>query len=209
MLYSLFVFLLVFFGGFSIMSIEMLGGRILAPYFGSSIYVWGSIITIFMVALSIGYLIGGQLSLVRPSLRKFGTLFLICSFAVTPMVMFAEPVMELVFEHFWEDPRYGSLIAATGLFFIPTVTMGVISPYAVRLLVQNTHHSGSVAGRLYFVSTAGSAAGVLMTSFYFVLWWEVNTILYMLAAILGVCGVAALSTGIVLGRRALAAGVEE
>lgn len=209
MLYSLFVFLLAFFGGFSIMSIEMLGGRILAPYFGSSIYVWGSIITIFMVALSIGYLIGGQLSLVRPSLRKFGTLFLICAAAVTPMVMFAEPVMELVFEHFWEDPRYGSLVAASGLFFIPTVAMGVISPYAVRLLVQNTHHSGSVAGRLYFVSTAGSAAGVLMTSFYFVLWWEVNTILYMLAAILGACGVAALSTGIVLGRRALAAGVEE
>ncbi|MDX1444017.1 MAG: fused MFS/spermidine synthase [Gammaproteobacteria bacterium] len=208
MLYALFVLLLAFFGGFSIMSIEMLGGRILAPYFGSSIYVWGSIITIFMVALSIGYLIGGQLSLVKPSLRKFGGLFLICSAAVTPMVIFAEPVMELVFEYFWEDPRYGSLLAATGLFFIPTVAMGIISPYAVRLLVQNAHHSGSVAGRLYFVSTAGSAAGVLMTSFYFVLWFEVNTILYMLAGILAVCGISAVTVGVLLGRRALAVGAE-
>lgn len=54
------VLLLAFTSGFIIMSVELLGGRILAPYFGSSIYVWGSIISIFMVALSVGYLIGGD-----------------------------------------------------------------------------------------------------------------------------------------------------
>jgi len=62
------IFLLAFTGGFVIMSIELLGGRILAPWFGSSVYVWGSIITVFMVALSLGYLIGGRLSLKNPSL---------------------------------------------------------------------------------------------------------------------------------------------
>lgn len=205
MVYALFVFLLAFAGGFSIMSIEMLGGRIMAPFFGSSIYVWGSIITIFMVALSIGYLVGGQLSLKHPSLRKFGGLFLFCAFAVTPMAWIADPLMEWVFMRM-EDVRYGSLIAATGLFFLPTVAMGIISPYAVRLLVQNTHHSGSVAGKLYFVSTAGSAAGVLMTSFYFVLWFEVNTILFLLAGVLGVCGASALAAGVALGRRAVPVG---
>ena len=205
MVYALFVFLLAFAGGFSIMSIEMLGGRIMAPFFGSSIYVWGSIITIFMVALSIGYLVGGQLSLKHPSLRKFGGLFLFCAFAVLPMAWIANPLMEWVFIRM-EDVRYGSLLAATGLFFLPTVAMGIISPYAVRLLVQNTHHSGSVAGKLYFVSTAGSAAGVLMTSFYFVLWFEVNTILFLLAGVLAVCGAAALAAGIALGRRAIPVG---
>ncbi len=203
MVYALFVFLLAFAGGFSIMSIEMLGGRIMAPYFGSSIYVWGSIITIFMVALSIGYLIGGQLSLRRPSLTKFGGLFLFCALAVLPMAWIANPLMEWVFMQM-DDVRYGSLLAATGLFFLPTVAMGIISPYAVRLLVQNTHHSGSIAGRLYFVSTAGSAAGVLMTSFYFVLWFEVNTILFLLAGILAACGAAALAASAALGQRALA-----
>ncbi|HEX6928526.1 MAG TPA: fused MFS/spermidine synthase [Gammaproteobacteria bacterium] len=203
MVYALFVFLLAFAGGFSIMSIEMLGGRIMAPFFGSSIYVWGSIITIFMVALSIGYLIGGQLSLRRPSLTKFGGLFLFCACAVLPMAWIANPLMEWVFMRMI-DVRYGSLLAATGLFFLPTVAMGVISPYAVRLLVQNTHHSGSVAGKLYFVSTAGSAAGVLLTSFYFVLWFEVNTILFLLAGVLAVCGMSALTASAALGRRALA-----
>lgn len=203
MVYALFVFLLAFAGGFSIMSIEMLGGRIMAPFFGSSIYVWGSIITIFMVALSIGYLIGGQLSLRRPSLTKFGGLFLFCAVAVLPMAWIANPLMEWVFM-LMIDVRYGSLLAATGLFFLPTVAMGIISPYAVRLLVQNTHHSGSVAGKLYFVSTAGSAVGVLMTSFYFVLWFEVNKILFLLAGVLALCGVAALAAAVALGRRALA-----
>ena len=202
MVYALLVLLMAFAGGFSIMSIEMLGGRIMAPFFGSSIYVWGSIITIFMVALSIGYLIGGQLSLKEPSLKKFGGLFLFCAVAVMPMAWIANPLMEWVFMAV-EDVRYGSLLAASGLFFLPTVAMGIISPYAVRLLVRNTHHSGSIAGRLYFVSTAGSAAGVLMTSFYFVLWFEVNTILFLLTGVLAVCGVAALAAATALGRQAV------
>lgn len=201
MFYALLVFLLAFSGGFSIMSIEMLGGRIMAPYFGSSIYVWGSIITIFMVALSIGYLIGGQLSLRNPSLKKFGALFLFCALAVMPMAWIANPLMEWVFMRI-EDVRYGSLVAATGLFFFPTVAMGIISPYAVRLLVHNTHHSGAVAGKLYFVSTAGSAGGVLMTSFYFVLWMEMDHILFMLAGVLAVCGALALTGAAVIGERA-------
>lgn len=192
MYFAIFVFLAVFAGGFSVMSIEMLGGRIMAPFFGSSIYVWGSIITIFMVALSIGYLVGGHLSLKEPSLKKFGGLFLICAVTVLPMVWVDESLMEWVFMAV-EDVRYGSLLAAMGLFFVPTIAMGIISPYAVRLLVQSTHHSGSVAGKLYFVSTAGSAAGVLMTSFYFVLWFEIDTIIFLLAGILAACGVASLT----------------
>ena len=77
-----------------------------------------------------------------------------------------------------EDPRYGSLFAAIFLFFIPTSILGMISPYAVRLMVQNEAHSGQMAGLLYFISTLGSAAGTLGTSFYFVLWFEVNQILW-------------------------------
>lgn len=204
MFYALLVFLMAFAGGFSIMSIEMLGGRIMAPYFGSSIYVWGSIITIFMVALSVGYLLGGHLSLRNPSLRKFGALFLLCAAAVMPMIWIAQPLMEWVFMRV-EDVRYGSLLAAIGLFFIPTVAMGVISPYAVRLLVHSTHHSGSVAGKLYFVSTAGSAAGVLMTSFYFVLWFELDTIIFLLTGVLALAGAAALAASTTIREQAVPA----
>ena len=79
-----------------------------------------------------------------------------------------------------EDPRYGSLLASIVLFGLPTVILGMISPYSVRLLVENVAESGRVAGALYFVSTLGSALGTLMTSFYFVLWFEVNSIILLL-----------------------------
>ncbi len=72
------------------------------------------------------------------------------------------------------------LLAAVLLFAMPTVILGVISPYAVRLRVAHVDQSGDVAGRLYFVSTLGSALGTLATSFYFVLWFEINTIVGLL-----------------------------
>lgn len=186
-MYAFLIFFMVFVGGFSVMSIEMLGGRLLAPYFGSSIYVWGSIITIFMLALSIGYLLGGRVSLKAPSLRKLGVIFLVCAVSCLPMIFVGELFMEWIFLRIY-DPRYGSLVAASALFFIPTTAMGFISPYAVRLLVENTSHSGAVAGKLYFVSTAGSALGVLITSFYLVLYFEVDQILLALAAALALAG---------------------
>lgn len=183
------VFLLAFTSGFIIMSIELLGGRILAPYFGNSIYVWGSIITVFMVALSIGYLIGGQLSLMAPRLSKYGFFFVAAATTAIPTIAFGDQFMDWVFQRI-EDPRYGSLAAATILFFIPTAILGMIAPYSVRLLVNETHQSGKVAGGLYFVSTLGSALGTLITSFYLVLLFEINQILITMAMVLLTCFIA-------------------
>ena len=172
------IYLLAFSGGFVIMSLELLGGRILAPYFGSGIYVWGSIITIFMLSLSIGYLLGGRLSVHNPSSSRFAAIFAVAAVLLLPLTIYAQGIMEFIFLRV-EDPRYGSLVTSIVLFGLPTVILGMISPYSVRLLVDNVAESGRVAGSLYFVSTLGSAIGTLMTSFYFVLWFEVNTIIIL------------------------------
>jgi len=173
------IYLLAFSGGFVIMSLELLGGRILAPYFGSGIYVWGSIISIFMLSLSIGYLLGGRLSVHNPSSSRFAAIFAVAAVLLLPLTIYAQGIMEFIFLRV-EDPRYGSLVTSIVLFGLPTVILGMISPYSVRLLVDNVAESGRVAGSLYFVSTLGSAIGTLMTSFYFVLWFEVNTIIILL-----------------------------
>ena len=186
------IFLLAFSGGFTVMSIELLGGRIMSPYFGSSIYVWGSIITVFMLSLSLGYLGGGRLSLANPSLARFGLIFLGGGVAMIPLILTGDRVMDWVFLLI-EDPRYGSLAASSLLFVLPTIVLGMIAPYSVRLLVRETHTSGQVAGMLYFVSTLGSALGTLATSFYLVLWFEVNTILFALVATMFLMGVLALT----------------
>ena len=186
------IYFLAFSSGFSIMGIELLGGRILAPYFGSSVHIWGSIITVFMLSLSFGYLLGGKLSIRHPSLTKYGLIFLVASIMVVPIALFAEPIMAFIFSHI-EDRRYGSLLASTALFFIPTIILGMISPYSVRLLVTNSERSGQVAGGLYFVSTLGSALGTIITSFYMVLAFDVNTIILGFAGVLGTLGLTAIS----------------
>ena len=186
------VFTLAFTSGFIIMAIELLGGRILSPYFGSSVYVWGSIISVFMISLSAGYLTGGRLSLNQPNLTRYGGFYILAAFTLLPTVLFGDTVMDFVFLRI-EDPRYGSLVASALLFFVPIAVLGMIAPYSVRLLVQDSHRSGHVAGVLYFVSTFGSAIGTLMTSFYFVLWFEVNEILLAMSAILLLGGITSIT----------------
>jgi len=188
------ILLLAFCAGFSIMCFELLGGRMLAPYFGSSVYVWGSIITIFMLALSIGYLLGGKLSLFNPNLNKYGAIFILSAVCIVPTIFFSNEIMDWVFERV-EDPRYGSLLASTLLFLLPTVIMGIIAPYSVRILTESKHSSGQTAGLLYFVSTIGSAIGTIFTSFYLVLWLEINQILWLTVSIMFTSGLIALSLG--------------
>lgn len=187
---------LAFCAGFSIMCFELLGGRLLAPYFGSSVYVWGSIITVFMLALSIGYLVGGKLSLFRPSLRKYAAIFMTSAFSIMPTIFFSESIMDWVFELI-EDPRYGSLLASMFLFLLPTAVMGMIAPYSVRILTVSKDSSGQTAGFLYFVSTLGSAIGTILTSFYLVLWLEINQILWLTFLLMLVAGLVALSVSYV------------
>ena len=197
--FSIFVVCAAFVSGFCIMAIEMLGARIMAPYFGGSLSVWGSILTVFMLALACGYLIGGRLSARTPSLVSYSYFFIAAAVTSLPIVLFADAIMRPIFLAI-EDPRYGSLLASLFLYFIPTTILGMISPYSVRLLVQTSDHSGQKAGLLFFVSTLGSAAGTLGTSFYLVLWFEVNEIVLGTSAALLSIGLALLLAGIA-GRR--------
>jgi hypothetical protein len=173
--------------GFFVMAIELLGARLLAPTFGSSIYVWGALITVFMLALSIGYLAGGRYSMRKPTHRKLGMILALAAVTALPAVAWSESLLEVI-SIAVPDPRYGSLLAATALFLVPTALSGMVSPYAVRLMVQESASAGRHAGQLYFASTFGSATGTLLTSFYLVLWLEVNQILLSMILVSGLLG---------------------
>lgn len=188
---NILIYFLAFSSGFSIMGIELLGGRILAPFFGSSVHIWGSIITVFMLSLSLGYLAGGKLSVHSASLNRYGLIFMFAGLTVFPIAFSSQAIMEVIFLAI-EDTRYGSLVASMALFFIPTVILGMISPYSVRLLVTDKNKSGQVAGFLYFVSTLGSALGTIITSFYLVLWFEVDNIITAFSSLLILLGLIAI-----------------
>jgi len=149
--------------------------------------VWGALITVFMLALSIGYLAGGRYSMRKPTHRKLGMILLLAAITALPAVAWSESLLEVI-SIAVPDPRYGSLLAATALFLVPTVLSGMVSPYAVRLMVQESASAGRHAGQLYFASTFGSATGTLLTSFYLVLWLEVNQILLSMIFVSGLLG---------------------
>jgi hypothetical protein len=188
---QLLTYLIAGWSGYYVMAIELLSGRILAPNFGNSIYVWGGIITVFMVALSVGYLVGGQLSVFAPTQGKLAALLLTAAAATLPIVIVGEPVLDWIFNRV-HDPRYASLLASSMLFFVPTAVSGMVSPYAVRLLATNLRATGRSAGLLFFVSTFGSAAGTILTSFYMVLWFEINQIFVGMIVISALIGLATL-----------------
>lgn len=170
------IYIMAFTAGFSIMAVELVAGKLMAPYFGSSVYVWGSIISIFMLALSFGYLIGGKLSTKNPSIKKYSGIFGVAGLTVCLVPSSYETIFS--FASSINDPRYGSLLGALILFTPLSIALGAISPYSIRLLTESNESSGSTAGKLYFVSTMGSALGTIATSFYLVLIFDINTIIY-------------------------------
>ena len=100
------IFLIAGWSGFFVMSLELLSGRILAPNFGNSIYVWGGVITVFMLELSVGYLLGGRLSLRDASLRRLALLLMLAAAATIPVIVLGDAALDAVFDRV-EDPRYG------------------------------------------------------------------------------------------------------
>jgi hypothetical protein len=177
--------------GFYVMLVELLSGRLIAPSFGSSIYVWGSVIFVFMLGLAIGYLLGGIFSRYSPSVSRLCGILIASALSTLPTLLFGTQFLDFMFDTV-RDPRFGSLVTCLGLFLVPTIFAGMVSPYAIRIIVKNRESSGHDAGYLYFISTIGSSLGTLLTAFYLVLLFEVNTILMVaigISMIVGCLGV--------------------
>jgi len=172
---------LVFVCGWAVMSLEILGGYILTPFFGSDIYVWGSVIGVFLLSLAIGYFLGGKLSRRYVKPLCLSAVIIVAAVCVAVLPLFYKKVNNAIFDLWVAESETGEqwacLAAATVLFLIPTTLLGIVSPYAVRLAATDVSSVGEKAGVLYAISTIGSVLGCLMTSFYFILWWHIDRIL--------------------------------
>jgi spermidine synthase len=175
------LYTIVFLSGVVFMSLEMLGSRLLAPTFGSSIYVWGALITTVMAALTLGYYYGGRAADRRPSLAVMGCVLGTAGLYVSFLPYWTAPASWL-FSGF--GPRTGALLAALAFFFPPSILLAMISPYGVRLAGRSLTTLGSTAGRLSAVSSAGSIVGTLVTSFYLIPAIGVRNIVHALGLLL-------------------------
>jgi spermidine synthase len=149
------------------MCLEMMAFRILPPNFGSSLYVSGSIISVFLTGLTLGYFFGGLAADRRPYLAALGLVVLLAGLLVPPIPRFQQPLAEWMLARVPND-RWAALLYALLLFGPSTVLLGSVSPFAVRLSSRDVARVGNVAGRLYALSTAGSIFGTLFTAFYWI-----------------------------------------
>jgi spermidine synthase len=157
-----FLYVVVFVSGATVLAIEILGTRILGPFYGVSLFLWSALITVTLVALSVGYAIGGRWADKGPALRRVyyllagaGVWMLLIPWITDPILAVSEPF----------GLRLAVLLAAFLLFVPPLTLLGMVSPYAIRVRAASLSVVGQTAGDLYAISTVGSVVAALATGF--------------------------------------------
>jgi spermidine synthase len=165
--------LAVFVSGVTSMGLEILAGRIVAPQFGNSIYTWGSVIGVFLAALSLGYHYGGRRAEARANHDRLAWL-LLGTAAWVAVLVFAHDFLLSAASVVPLPSRFASLPAVVLLFGPPTYLLGYISPYAAEL--SGSDGVGRASGRVYAVGTTGSIIGAFGTTFLLVPYLRVEVI---------------------------------
>lgn len=158
----------VFLTGAAVLILEVAAVRILAPYYGSSLYVFSSVLTVILAALSIGYWFGGVRADRKQSIDELYMLIATSGLLVIILLLVAVTVLPAFSALF--PVSVGPLVFSAGLFFFPAFLLGIVSPYIIK--IQSVHtpteEIGSVVGKTFFWGTLGSIVGSLLSGFYLI-----------------------------------------
>ncbi|MBI4679436.1 MAG: fused MFS/spermidine synthase [Elusimicrobia bacterium] len=184
----------VFVTGAAVLALELVGSRVISPFYGSSLYCWAAIITVTMVALAAGYGLGGRAADRDPTPDLFPRLVAAAAVAVALIPLLRIPVLR---HTAWMGVRLGALASSAVLLGPALACLGAVVPVVVRLLTREVSSVGSRAGEVMAVSTLGSVLGAVASGFFLIPNLPVPRILFGLAALLFLlCGV-----GLIIGRR--------
>jgi len=172
--------------GAAIMVVEILGAKMLAPYVGMSHFVWTAQIATTLVALALGYYVGGWVVDRSPRLGALYGGILAAAVYLCLTVLVVEPVA------YWGlrfDLAVGSLLASLFLFFPPLALLAMVGPFFVRILTESVTDVGSNMGRLTAVGTLGSFAGTILIGYVLIPLLPNSTSMYLTAATLAAVGI--------------------
>jgi spermidine synthase len=162
-----FLYVLVFVVGSASLGAEISAARLMAPFFGASTIVWANTIAVVLVALSVGYWLGGRLGDRYPRLRELCLVVAAAAVLLAIVPFAARPFFEISVDALDEISAgafVGSLVGVLFLIAIPVILLGACSPWAIRLAVPDVERSGRTAGRLYAISTVGSLLGTMLAA---------------------------------------------
>ncbi len=197
----------VFVSGAVVLGMEIAASRVVAPFFGNSLFVWGSLIGVVLAGLSVGYWAGGWLADRWPTPSLLAAVMGLGALLVLAIPVFDEPVLEAIVE--WDPgPRLNPLLASIALFGPASLVLAGVAPIAVRLWARSLATLGQTAGRLFAISTAGSIAGTFATAFWLIPEFGTDQLLGIAAATLfAAAALVALSERLILITALTAAGV--
>ncbi len=173
----------VFVSGAFVMIYELIGARVLGPYFGTSIFIWTALIGIVLASLSLGYYLGGKLADRQARLKVLALILTFSSIAII-FSFFIKDFLLIFLSQNILDISLSSIIASIILFAPASIFLGMISPYVVKLKLEDLSSSGQTVGNLYAVSTLGSIFGTFLAGFYLIPFFGTNQLLFALPGIL-------------------------
>jgi spermidine synthase len=176
---------IVFVSNTCVMVLELVAGRIIAPYVGVSLYTWTSVIGVVLAGISLGNYLGGWLADRWASLRLLGAIFLLGGLA-SLAIRLAEDLGDFL-PGSWPVVAQ-ILLLTTALFFLPSMILGGISPLVAKLAVRDLARTGSTLGRIYAAGTFGSIVGTFATGFVLIAWFGTHAIIWGVAVVLLLMG---------------------
>ncbi|HUI46782.1 MAG TPA: fused MFS/spermidine synthase [Nitrospirota bacterium] len=167
--------------GAQVMVVEVLGSRVISPFFGASLFIWTSLIAVTLVGLALGYMAGGGLSDLYESPAYLYTIIFLAGIVIYCIPILKKPVFELTVPL---GLRFGALTASALLFGVPHFLLGCVSPYIIRIAAKEMQKLGRTVGLFYAVSTIGSFFGTILTGFFLISFFKVNQIFAIISLIL-------------------------
>ncbi|HXM53078.1 MAG TPA: fused MFS/spermidine synthase, partial [Candidatus Binatus sp.] len=194
---------LAFIGGLASLGIEFAAARLLAPFFGQSLFIWGTLIGLILIYLTVGYYIGGRLADRRPDARLLFQLTGAAALLTAAIPIASRPILSIAQSGFAQVSVglvLGSLISVIVLFAAPVILLGMVSPFVIRLRIRQLETAGNAAGAVYALSTLGSILGTFLPVFWLIPTYGTRPTIFVLAFLLGAISTAGLYE---LGRRRL------
>lgn len=186
---------LAFVGGLCSIGIELSASRLIAPYFGSSTFIWANLIGLTLTYLSIGYYLGGRLADRRPDPRLLYLCTAVAAAFAGLIPIVARPILRIsldAFDRLAVGAFYGSLVGTLLLLAVPVTLLGFVTPFAIRLTLGDVEGAGRTTGRIYALSTVGSILGSFLPVLLFIPLFGTRASFFILSGMLLAISVAGL-----------------
>ncbi len=160
-----FLIALVFVSGMTSLALEMSASRLLGAYFGTSLFIWANLIGLILIYLTVGYFFGGRIADRHPSEKVLCSITVIAAISILVIPFISQSILNLSITGIAQlsvSIFLSSLIGTILLFAVPVTLLGLVSPFAIRLMTKELAQSGSISGSLYAISTFGSILGAFL-----------------------------------------------